>query len=70
MERLMPIMEKFVSNAVTDKTLVDILRWYRSPLGQKIAMAEVNTNAPDALDVFSSSPRRSNRIPQQRTGSN
>src|SRR5207237_5918909 len=47
-ERLMPVMEKSVSNAVTDKTLVDILRWYRSPLGKKIAIAEVTSNAPDA----------------------
>lgn len=56
-ERLMPVMEKSVSNAVTDKTLTDILRWYRSPLGKKIAAAEVNTNAPDAparLEQFAS----------------
>ena len=47
-ERLMPLMEKSVANSVTDKTLIDVVRWYRSPLGKKIAIAEVNTNAPDA----------------------
>jgi len=47
-EHLMPAMEKSVSNAVNEKTLIDIVRWYRSPLGKKIATTEANVNDPDA----------------------
>src|SRR5438093_10193514 len=47
-EHLMPMMEKSVSNAINDKTLIDIVRWYRLPLGKKIALAEVDANGPDA----------------------
>lgn len=47
-EPLMPMMEKSVSNAINDKNLIDIVRWYRLPLGKKIALAEVDANGPDA----------------------
>jgi len=46
-EHLMQVMQKSVSSRVDDKTLVDIVRWYRTPLGKKIATAEINANAPD-----------------------
>src|SRR5207302_4355425 len=51
-EHLMQVMEKSISGRVDDKTLVDIVRWYRSPLGKKIAAAEINTNGPDAPARF------------------
>src|SRR5438876_232752 len=34
-DHLMQVMGKSISGRVDDKTLVDILRWYRSPLGKK-----------------------------------
>ena len=47
-DHLMQVMGKSISGRVDDKTLVDILRWYRSPLGKKIATVEINANGPDA----------------------
>jgi len=47
-ERLMRLVEKSISDSVADKTLIDIVRWYRSPLGNKIAMAEISGNQPQA----------------------
>jgi hypothetical protein len=46
-EHLMQMMEKSISGGIDDKTLADMLRWYRSPLGKKIAAAEINANSPD-----------------------
>ena len=47
-EHLMPMMEKSVSDTINDRILIDIVRWYRLPLGKKIATAEVDANGPDA----------------------
>src|SRR5204863_8688498 len=49
-EHLMPIMEKSDSDTVNDSTLIDIVRWYRSPLGNTIAIADVDRNGTYAPD--------------------
>ena len=41
-------MAKSIAGKVDDKTLVDIVRWYRSPLGKKVATVEISANDPDA----------------------
>jgi len=45
---LMQVMQKSISGKIDDRTLGEIVRWYRSPLGKKIAAAEVNADGPDA----------------------
>jgi hypothetical protein len=47
-EYLTRVMGKSVSDTVNDKTLIEIVRWYRSPLGKKIAMAEIDATGPEA----------------------
>ena len=47
-EHLMQGMAKSIAGKVDDKTLVDIVRWYRSPLGKKVATVEISANDPDA----------------------
>lgn len=47
-ERLMPLFETSIAGEVTEKTLADIVRWYRSPLGIEVAAAEIKANGAAA----------------------
>jgi hypothetical protein len=47
LDRLTQVMEQSVSEAVNDKTLTNIVRWYASSLGKKVATAEGNVYSPD-----------------------
>jgi hypothetical protein len=51
-EHLMRMLGQSISQTINDNTLAGIVRWYRSPLGKKIAMAESNANGPDAPARF------------------
>jgi hypothetical protein len=48
-EQLTRLMEKSIADNVNDKAIIDIVRWYRSPLGRKVMTAEMN-----AMDAQSS----------------
>jgi hypothetical protein len=47
-EHLTRVMEKSISEAVNDETLLEIARWHSSPLAKRIATAETNASGPDA----------------------
>ena len=47
-EQLTRLIEKSIADNVNDKTITDIVRWYRSPLGQKVMTAEINAMDPQA----------------------
>src|SRR5438552_1467484 len=47
-EQLTRLIEKSIADNVNDKTITDIVRWYRSPLGQKVMTAEMNAMDPQA----------------------
>ena len=47
-DRLIQIMEKSFGETASDKALTDVILWYHSPLGQKIVMAEVDSDNADA----------------------
>jgi hypothetical protein len=47
-DRLIQVMEKSFGETASDKALTDVILWYHSPLGQKILMAEVNSDEADA----------------------
>ena len=47
-EQLTRVIEKSIADNVNDKTITDIVRWYRSPLGQKVMTAEINAMDPQA----------------------
>jgi hypothetical protein len=47
-EHLMQTMEKSLAGKVDDKTLGDVVRWYRSPVGKKVTAAESNAKGADA----------------------
>jgi hypothetical protein len=68
-DHLMTIFEKFLADSVTDKTLTDVLSWYRSPLGKKIALAELNAQGAAKTPemqrfaaTLTSNPPSSNRM--------
>jgi hypothetical protein len=44
LDRMTRVMERSVAEAVNDNTLIEIVRWYGSPLGRKLASAEINAN--------------------------
>jgi hypothetical protein len=52
LDRLTQVMERSVSETVNDNMLTNIVRWYASPLGRKIASAEVNAYSPDTPARF------------------
>src|SRR5262249_997640 len=52
LDRLNQVMERSVSGTVDDSTLTNIVRWYASPLGRKIASAEINAYSPDTPARF------------------
>ena len=52
LDRLTQVMERSVSETVNDNTLTDIVRWYASSLGRKIATAEVNAYNSDTPARF------------------
>ena len=52
LDRLTQVMEQSVSETVDNKTLTDIVRWYASALGRKIATAEINAYSPDTPALF------------------
>src|SRR5262245_5930860 len=66
-DRLMRIMEETMGKGVSEKTLRDIILWYRSPLGKKIGAADVDAGA-DPLEmqryasVLQLDPPTSNRM--------
>jgi hypothetical protein len=51
-EQLTRLMEKSIADNVNDKTIIDIVRWYRSPLGQKVVTAEINAADPHGYTRF------------------
>jgi hypothetical protein len=52
LDRLTQVMERSVSETVNDNTLTNIVRWYASSLGRKIASAEVNAYGQDTPARF------------------
>jgi hypothetical protein len=51
-EHLTQLLERSVFETVNENTLTKVLRWYGSPLGRKIATAEINSYAPDTAAQF------------------
>jgi hypothetical protein len=51
-EHLTQLLERSVFETVKDNTLTNVLRWYGSPLGRKIATVETNSYAPDTAARF------------------
>jgi len=47
LDHLTKVMERAASETINDDTLTNIVRWYASSLGRKIATAEVNAYSPD-----------------------
>jgi hypothetical protein len=51
-QQLTRMLEKSIAVDVKDKTITDIVRWYRSPLGQKVMTAEMNAMDAQASTRF------------------